>query len=102
MLGTALACLAFNCYFLEFPYSFAVSSQETVVAGSLSVAQRSATDSLRCARSAQRSETLRSSQSCRRRQGAPAGEPELRFSHPFWCDRSRSRRCLDTILEVRG
>src|ERR1700722_18135336 len=22
MLGTALACLAFNCYFLEFPYSF--------------------------------------------------------------------------------
>jgi C4-dicarboxylate-specific signal transduction histidine kinase len=60
MLATVLSCLAFNYYFLEPLYSFAVKSEElprfvifavsSVVAGSLSAAQRSATESLRRAR----------------------------------------------------
>jgi C4-dicarboxylate-specific signal transduction histidine kinase len=60
MLATVLSCLAFNYYFLEPLYSFAVKSEEiprfvifavsSLVAGSLSAAQRSATESLQRAR----------------------------------------------------
>src|SRR5271168_1407801 len=60
LLATVLSCLAFNYYFLEPMYSFALKSEEiprfvmfavsAVVAGSLSAAQRSATESLRRAR----------------------------------------------------
>src|SRR5208282_1386955 len=60
LLATVLSCLAFNYYFLEPMYSFAVKSKEiprfvmfavsAIVAGSLSAAQRSATESLRHAR----------------------------------------------------
>jgi C4-dicarboxylate-specific signal transduction histidine kinase len=60
LLATALSCLAFNYYFLEPLYSVAVKSEEiprflifamsALVAGSLSAAQRSATESLRRAR----------------------------------------------------
>jgi signal transduction histidine kinase len=59
-LATVLSCLAFNYYFLEPLYSFAVTSKEiprfvifavsAIVAGALSAAQRSATESLRRAR----------------------------------------------------
>jgi PAS domain S-box-containing protein len=60
LLATALSCLAFNYYFVEPLYSFAIKSQEiprfaifavsALIAGSLSVAQRNATESLRRAR----------------------------------------------------
>jgi C4-dicarboxylate-specific signal transduction histidine kinase len=60
LLATALSSLAFNYYFLEPLYSFAVKSEElprfvifsgsAVVAGALSAAQRSANESLRRAR----------------------------------------------------
>jgi C4-dicarboxylate-specific signal transduction histidine kinase len=60
LLATVLSCVAFNYYFLEPLYSFAVKFQEiprfvvfavsALVAGSLSAAQRSATESLRRAR----------------------------------------------------
>jgi K+-sensing histidine kinase KdpD len=60
LLATVLSCLAFNYYFLEPLYSLAVKPAEvprfvvfavsTLVAGSLSAAQRSATESLRSAR----------------------------------------------------
>ena len=60
LLATVLSCLAFNYYFLEPLYSFAVKSKEiprfvifavsAMVAGTLSAAQRSATESLRRAR----------------------------------------------------
>jgi C4-dicarboxylate-specific signal transduction histidine kinase len=60
LLATVLSCLAFNYYFLEPLYSIAVKSEEiprflifaisALVAGSLSAAQRSATESLRRAR----------------------------------------------------
>jgi PAS domain S-box-containing protein len=60
LLSLVLSCLAFNYYFLEPLYSFAVKSDEiprfvvfavsALVAGSLSAAQRSATESLRSAR----------------------------------------------------
>jgi len=60
LLATVLSCLAFNYYFLEPLYSLAVKPQEiprfvvfavsALIAGSLSAAQRSATESLRSAR----------------------------------------------------
>jgi PAS domain S-box-containing protein len=60
LLATALACLALSYYFLEPLYSFAVNSDEmprlvvfivaALLVGSLSAAQRSATESLRGAR----------------------------------------------------
>jgi C4-dicarboxylate-specific signal transduction histidine kinase len=60
LLATALSCLAFNYYFVEPLYSFAVKSEEiprfaifavsALIAGLLSAAQRSATESLRRAR----------------------------------------------------
>jgi C4-dicarboxylate-specific signal transduction histidine kinase len=60
LLATALSCLAFNYYFVEPLYSFAVKSEQiprfaifavsALIAGSLSAAQRSATESLRRAR----------------------------------------------------
>ena len=60
LLATALSCLAFNYYFLQPLYSFALKSDElprlvvfgvsAIIAGSLSAAQRSATESLRSAR----------------------------------------------------
>jgi PAS domain S-box-containing protein len=60
LLATALSCLAFNYYFIEPLYSFAVKSEEiprfaifavsALIAGLLSAAQRSATESLRRAR----------------------------------------------------
>src|SRR6202795_3038098 len=60
MLATVLSCLPFNYYFLEPLDSFAVKSEEiprfvifavsSLVAGSLSAAQRSATESLQRAR----------------------------------------------------
>src|ERR1700722_2594265 len=60
LLATVLSCLAFNYYFLAPVYSFAVKSAElprlvvfavsALIAGSLSAAQRSATESLRSAR----------------------------------------------------
>jgi C4-dicarboxylate-specific signal transduction histidine kinase len=60
LLATVLSCLAFNYYFLEPLYSFAVKSEEiprfvifaasALLAGSLSAAQRSATDTVRRAR----------------------------------------------------
>jgi C4-dicarboxylate-specific signal transduction histidine kinase len=60
LLATVLSSLAFNYYFLEPLYSFAVKSEElprfvifsvsAVVAGALSAAQRSANESLRRAR----------------------------------------------------
>jgi len=60
LLATVLSCVAFNYYFLEPRYSFAIKSEEmprfvifivsAVVASSLSAAQRSATESLRQAR----------------------------------------------------
>jgi PAS domain S-box-containing protein len=60
LLATALSCLAFNYYFVEPLHSFAVKSEEiprfaifavsALIAGSLSVAQRNATESLRRAR----------------------------------------------------
>jgi PAS domain S-box-containing protein len=60
LLALVLSCLAFNYYFLEPRYSFAMKSDEiprfvvfavsALVAGSLSAAQRSATESLRSAR----------------------------------------------------
>jgi len=60
LLATVLSCLAFNYYFLEPLYTLAVKPAEvprfvvfavsTLVAGSLSAAQRSATESLRSAR----------------------------------------------------
>jgi C4-dicarboxylate-specific signal transduction histidine kinase len=60
LLATALSSLAFNYYFLEPLYSFAVKSEElprfvifsvsAMVAGALSAAQRSANESLRRAR----------------------------------------------------
>jgi PAS domain S-box-containing protein len=60
LLALVLSCLAFNYYFLEPLYSLAVKSEEiprlvvfaasALVAGSLSAAQRSATESLRNAR----------------------------------------------------
>jgi C4-dicarboxylate-specific signal transduction histidine kinase len=60
LLATALSSLAFNYYFLEPLYSFAIKSEElprfvifavsAVVAGALSAAQRSATESLKRAR----------------------------------------------------
>jgi PAS domain S-box-containing protein len=60
LLATALSCLAFNYYFVEPLYSFGVKSEEiprfaifavsALIAGALSVAQRSATESLRRAR----------------------------------------------------
>ena len=59
LLATLLSCVAFNYYFLEPLYSFAVNYEEiprfvifivsAVVAASLSAAQRSATESLRSA-----------------------------------------------------
>jgi len=60
LLALVLSCLAFNYYFLEPRYSFAMKSDEiprfvvfavsALVAGSLSAAQSSATESLRSAR----------------------------------------------------
>src|SRR5271154_3943487 len=60
LFATALATLAFDYYFLEPLYSFALKSEEipravifvlsTLFVGSLSAAQRSATESLRRAR----------------------------------------------------
>jgi len=60
LLAIALSCLAFNYYFVEPLYSFGVKSEEiprfaifavsALIAGALSVAQRSATESLRRAR----------------------------------------------------
>jgi PAS domain S-box-containing protein len=60
LLATALSCLAFNHYFIEPLNSFALKSEEiprfaiftvsALIAGSLSAAQRSATESLRHAR----------------------------------------------------
>jgi PAS domain S-box-containing protein len=60
LLATVLSCLAFNYYFLEPLYSFSVKSEEiprfviftvsALIAGSLSAAQRSVTESLRRAR----------------------------------------------------
>jgi PAS domain S-box-containing protein len=60
LLATALSCLAFNYYFVEPLNSFALKSEEiprfaiftvsALIAGSLSAAQRSATESLRRAR----------------------------------------------------
>ncbi len=60
LLAIVLFCLAFNYYFVEPLYSFALKSEEiprfaiftvsALIAGSLSAAQRSATESLRSAR----------------------------------------------------
>ncbi len=60
LLAIAFSCLAFNYYFVEPLYSFGVKSEEiprfamfavsALIAGSLSAAQRSATESLRRAR----------------------------------------------------